>query len=71
MVLHLPGERRLYGWPREWPSSPNKGHFAMNQAVWLEKDGDIILHEVDTILIAAEDVEMVEFLNKTWEKNDG
>lgn len=67
----MPGERRLYGWPREWPSSPNKGHFAMNQAVWLEKDGDIILHEVDTILIAAEDVEMVEFLNKTWEKNDG
>lgn len=71
VVLHLPGQRRLYGWPREWPSTPNKGHFAINQAVWLTDDGSTPLLEVDTILIAAEDVEMVEFLNKTWEKKNG
>src|SRR5690606_21073611 len=28
VVLHLTGERRLYGWPEEWPSTPNVGHFA-------------------------------------------
>ena len=27
VVLHLKGERRLYGWPQEWPSRPDEGHF--------------------------------------------
>ena len=27
LVLHLRGERHLYGWPTEWPSRPDAGHF--------------------------------------------
>ena len=27
VVLHLHGQRRLYGWPEEWPSRPDQGHF--------------------------------------------
>ena len=27
VVLHLKGERRLYGWPQEWPSRPEDQHF--------------------------------------------
>ena len=27
VVLHLKDERRIYGWPVDWPSDPEKGHF--------------------------------------------
>lgn len=36
IVLHLKDERRIYGWPIEWPSSPDIGHFVLVQASWLE-----------------------------------
>lgn len=67
VVLHLDGERRLYGWPKEWPSTPEKGHFSIQQASWLSDGEEIPLIGVDTILIPASDVQMVEFLEKTWE----
>jgi hypothetical protein len=27
VILHLNDGRRLYGWPKEWPTEPDKGHF--------------------------------------------
>lgn len=68
VVLHLDGERRLYGWPKEWPSSPDKGHFSIQQASWLNGGEEIPLAGVETILIPAKDVQMVEFMKKTWEE---
>lgn len=62
VVLHLMGNRRLYGWPQEWPSTPDKGHFAMAKAQWLTDDGAIELPGVNVILIRAEDVERVELM---------
>jgi hypothetical protein len=63
VVLHLTGQRRLYGWPEEWPSTPGKGHFVMMQAEWLLKEGARLeLTGVNRILIRAEDVEMVELI---------
>jgi len=67
VVLHLDGERRLYGWPKEWPSNPEKGHFSIQQASWLIDGKETPLTGVDTILIPAKDVQMVEFMEKTWE----
>lgn len=67
VVLHLDGERRLYGWPKEWPSNPEKGHFSIQQASWLIDGKETPLTGVDTILIPARDVQMVEFMEKTWE----
>jgi len=67
VVLHLDGERRLYGWPKEWPSNSEKGHFSIQQASWLSNGEEIPLTGVDTILIPAKDVQMVEFMEKTWE----
>ncbi len=67
VVLHLDGERRLYGWPKEWPSNPEKGHFSIQQASWLIDGKEMPLTGVDTILIPARDVQMVEFMDKTWE----
>ena len=68
IILHLNDERRIYGWPIEWPSEPNKGHFAIQQASWLSKKGkDTPMTGVETMLVKAEDVKWVEFMNKTWE----
>ncbi len=62
VVLHLKGERRLYGWPEEWPSRPDQGHFRIAVAEWLTEEGSISATGVSTILVPGDDVEMVEFL---------
>jgi energy-coupling factor transporter transmembrane protein EcfT len=67
VVLHLDGERRLYGWPKEWPSEPEKGHFVLIQASWLDEYKDIPITGVDSIMVDAKEVKMVEFMEKTWE----
>ena len=36
VVLHLKGDRRLYGWPQEWPAHPEQGHFIIAEGEWLE-----------------------------------
>jgi hypothetical protein len=77
VVLHLDGERRLYGWPIEWPSEPEKGHFVLVQASWLDggQDGEeqkqIPLTGVESIMVNAQEVKMVEFMEKTWEVKNG
>ncbi len=44
VVLHFKDDRRLYGWPIEWPSEPAKGHFLIEDPAWLvdeiEEDGE-------------------------------
>lgn len=71
VVLHLQGERRLYGYAEEWPSNPGEGHFSIARPVWLydederapETDGERAPTEgVSAILIPAAEVSMVEFL---------
>ncbi|HEY3383465.1 MAG TPA: DUF6338 family protein [Vicinamibacterales bacterium] len=75
VVLHIKGERRLYGWPEEWPSTPDKGHFVVAQAEWLDGDNRIELTGVHRILVRADDVEMVELMRcasaTTLEKPSG
>ena len=51
VVLHLDGERRLYGWPIEWPSEPEKGHFVLVQACWLTESKQIPLTGVESIMV--------------------
>ena len=63
VVLHLNGERRLFGWPEEWPSRPEKGHFRIAEGEWLVGDRRFPAVGVSAILIPSEDVQMVEFLN--------
>ena len=62
VVLHLQGERRLYGWPEEWPGQPERGHFRIAEAEWLVDDKRIVVDGVTATLIPAREVEMVEFL---------
>lgn len=68
VVLQLADERRIYGWPREWPSDPNDGHFVLQQASWLTKDGgQEPITGVECMLLNVKDVKWVEFMEKTWE----
>ena len=66
VVLHLKGERRLYGWPEEWPNHPDQGHFKIIESEWLDEDDGSNQSEngaeVFAILVRVEDIEMVEFI---------
>lgn len=76
VILYLTGKRCVYGWPEEWPSQPDKGHFKLSEYAWLTKKE---VDKMDTseysmrkhleqfpsrasILIPALDVGMVEFI---------
>ena len=65
LVLHLKGERRLYGWPTEWPSRPDEGHFLIEEGEWLHDSDRIPAKGVAGMLIPVSEVEMVEFLAQT------
>jgi len=72
VVIHFNDERRLYGWPIEWPSEPTNGHFVLADPSWLEEDGnEKRITGVSNILVDVKDVKWVEFLEKTWEKDNG
>ena len=62
VILHLKGQRRLYGWPEEWPSHPDQGHFTIAEGEWLEYDKRIPLEGVVAIVVPVKDVEMVELM---------
>ena len=74
VVLHLNDGRRLYGWPSEWPSVPTEGHFLIFKPAWLVDHEKKIKEEpilgIENILINVKDVKWVEFLEKTWEKEN-
>lgn len=64
VVLHLVGQRRIYGWPEEWPSRPDEGHFRIAEVEWLTEDEPVPATGVSATLIPASEVEMVEFLSE-------
>lgn len=70
VVLHLKGGRRLYGWPDEWPGSPERGHFIISEGEWLDGDERRPVTGVSVILIPGPDVEMVEFMEQPQNKPD-
>ncbi|SFB90869.1 DUF6338 family protein [Collimonas sp. OK412] len=71
VVLHLEGSRRISGYPIEWPTEPSSGHFRLTDAAWLNDDNvETPLKNDDSILIAAKQVEMVEFLKDIEEMSN-
>lgn len=66
VVLHMHDERRLYGWPKEWPNEPDKGHFYIMFPSWIQDDGSQLdLPGVQGLLVASKDVKWVEFVAQT------
>lgn len=39
VVLHLKESRRLYGWPKQWPSETTNGHFLIADPSWVDREG--------------------------------
>ena len=71
VVLHLQGQRRLYGWPEEWPSRPDEGHFRIADGEWLVGDERIPATGVTAIVVPASEVDMVEFLRMQSPEENG
>lgn len=66
VYLHLVGERRIRGWPEEWPDDPSKGHFVLMNAAWILDDNTRVpLAITERILIPVKEVERVEFEKET------
>ena len=72
VMLHFHDERRLFGWPTEWPSEPEKGHFLINTPYWIYENGDIKrIAGVSNILVNVKSVKWVEFFEQRKEKENG
>ena len=84
IVLHLKDGRRIFGWPQQWPSDPTSGYFELVESKWLqgataddrtaEKDTQNAASTatvVDSILVPAVDVKMVEILKYLEELDNG
>lgn len=61
VVLHLNDERRLYGWPFEWPADPTSGQFVIEGPSWLKDDGTEMLIGAEFIVMDSSKVQWVEF----------
>lgn len=66
VVLHLIDERRLYGWPSEWPSEPSSGQFVIRDPSWLDDQGLELPLPAELVVIDSSKVQWVEFTPKTW-----
>lgn len=58
VVLHLFDERRLYGWPTQWPPSPSIGQFVIQAPSWLMRMATRVLWEL-------------RLSSSTWLKSNG
>ncbi|UUQ65179.1 DUF6338 family protein [Pseudomonas fuscovaginae UPB0736] len=61
VVLHLNDERRLYGWPSEWPNESTQGQFAIQNPAWLDDKGVQTPCGAQFLVIDASKVQWVEF----------
>jgi hypothetical protein len=64
IVLHLEDERRLMGWPTEWPADPHDGYFKIDEPEWVHTVPPANLEHLQCILIHVKDVKWVEFMKK-------
>lgn len=64
IVLSLKDGRRLAGWPEEWPSHPDSGHFLITYGEWIVEDSGSVSTEeaADALLVPVSQINMVEFL---------
>lgn len=67
VVLHLVDERRLYGWPEQWPHNPSTGQFVIQAPSWLNDAGDETPLGAEALVIDVTKVQWIEFTPKTSE----
>ncbi|MGE1091403.1 DUF6338 family protein [Pseudomonas sp. 29] len=61
VTLHLSDERRLFGWPLEWPTGPSEGQFIVLNPHWLGDDGLALPFGAELLVIDSSKVQWVEF----------
>lgn len=64
VILHLVGGKRLFGWPREWPTEPANGQFVLEFPCWITGNGEPLLGRSEAVVIDASKVHWVEFTKK-------
>jgi putative flippase GtrA len=65
IVLHFEDGRRLYGWPKEFPSAPEKGHFIIEKASWLDdNNNEIGITGVKSVIVDVKEINLIEFIEK-------
>ncbi|WP_085641246.1 MULTISPECIES: DUF6338 family protein [unclassified Pseudomonas] len=65
ITLHLHDERRVLGWPVEWPPESSSGQFLMQSPCWLNDDGTEVPFGAEFLLIDSAKVKWVEFNPKS------
>ncbi|MCU0120903.1 DUF6338 family protein [Pseudomonas sp. B2M1-30] len=60
ITLHLTDERRVFGWPVEWPPESGSGQFVMQNPYWLNGDGTKTPFESEFLLIDSGNIKWVE-----------
>lgn len=64
IVLHLSENRRLMGYPEEWPSNPDFGHFLIYDCQWIDAKGNTTsVPGANKILVPVTEISMVEFVS--------
>ena len=71
VILNLRDGRRLYGWPVDWPSRPDSGHFRIAEAQWFSGDNPIAEAKVAEMVVPASEVVIIEFLNERQHEESG
>ena len=82
VVLHMKDSRRFFGWPSEWPTDPERGHFRVTDGQWLTDeleqsdapdaiDLESEREHVFELLIPVSEVAMVEFVFTESDRNRG
>ncbi|TMU78940.1 hypothetical protein FGA82_14820 [Pseudomonas fluorescens] len=61
VTLHLNDERRVFGWPVEWPPESSSGQFVMQNPCWLDAEGAEVPFGAEFLLIDSGKVKWVEF----------
>ncbi|MGG2020228.1 DUF6338 family protein [Pseudomonas sp. S8] len=61
ITLHLHDERRVLGWPAEWPPESANGQFVIHKPRWLHEDGNVAPFGAEYLLIDSAKVKWVEF----------
>ncbi|WP_182629850.1 DUF6338 family protein [Pantoea hericii] len=62
VILHLTDDRRIFGWPEEWPADPEKGQFLLRNPSWVTESGYVDMPTVKFIMFKASDIKWVEFM---------
>ena len=61
VILSFTDGRQLVGWPEEWPSHPDSGHFLITFGRWIDENGEFAPANIDALLVPVSDINMVEF----------